>query len=83
VIFDAHTHVFPQSFIDGRDDLLRDEPVFAELYASPRARMATDVELLAVMDEDNIERAVIAGFAWADRGRCVAHNDALLESAAQ
>jgi predicted TIM-barrel fold metal-dependent hydrolase len=63
--------------------LLRDEPVFAELYASPRARMATDAELLAAMDEAGVERAVIAGFAWADVGRCEAHNDALLESVAR
>jgi predicted TIM-barrel fold metal-dependent hydrolase len=81
VIVDAHTHVFPPSFIDGRDDLLRDEPVFGELYASPRARMATDADLLAAMDEAGIERAVIAGFAWADVGRCVAHNDGLLDAA--
>jgi predicted TIM-barrel fold metal-dependent hydrolase len=81
VIFDAHTHVFPQAFIDERDDLVRDEPVFAELYASPRAPMATGAELLTAMDEAGVGRAVIAGFAWADVGRCIAHNDALLDAA--
>ncbi|MGE0541097.1 MAG: amidohydrolase family protein [Dehalococcoidia bacterium] len=83
MIFDAHTHVFPRSFIDERDRLARDEPVFAELYASPRARMATDAELSAAMDVAGVERAVIAGFAWADVRRCVAHNDALLDAAAR
>lgn len=83
MIIDAHTHVFPRAFIDERDGLVRDEPVFGELYASPRARMATDVDLLLAMDEAGVDRAVIAGFAWADAGRCVAHNDALLDAAAR
>lgn len=80
---DAHTHVFPASFIDGRDALLRVEPAFAELYASPGARMATDADLLRAMDEAGVDRAVVAGFAWVDTRRCVEHNDALLESAAR
>jgi predicted TIM-barrel fold metal-dependent hydrolase len=83
VIFDTHTHVFPRSFTDERDGLLRVEPIFAELYASPGARMATAAELLAAMDEAGVARAAIAGFAWADARRCVAHNDALLDAAAR
>jgi predicted TIM-barrel fold metal-dependent hydrolase len=83
VIVDAHMHVFPAAFIAERDALLRSEAAFAEVYASPRARLATDGELSRVMDEDGIDHAVIAGFAWTDTARCRAHNDALLAAAAK
>jgi predicted TIM-barrel fold metal-dependent hydrolase len=81
MIVDAHTHIFPESFIERRDGLLADEPAFAELYSSPRARMATAAEVIRAMDEAGVDRAVIAGFTWVDAGRCVEHNDALLETA--
>jgi len=82
VIVDAHTHIFPGGFIADRDALLREEPVFAELYASPRARMATAADLLRAMNEAGVDHAVVAGFAWRDPDRCRLHNDALLAAAA-
>jgi predicted TIM-barrel fold metal-dependent hydrolase len=83
VIVDAHTHIFPPAFLMERDTLLGEEVVFAELYASPRASMATADDLLDAMDEAGVECALIAGFAWTDFDRCRRHNDALLEAAAR
>lgn len=83
MIVDAHTHVFPAAFIAGRESLLRDEPVFAELYRSPGARMATADDLLAAMDEAGVDHAVVCGFAWRDAQRCRRHNDVLLDAAAR
>lgn len=80
MIVDAHTHIFPSSFVEERDRLCRVEPVFGELYGSPRARMATAEELLSTIDASGVDRAVVAGFAWADSGRCIEHNEALLEA---
>jgi predicted TIM-barrel fold metal-dependent hydrolase len=82
VIVDAHTHVFPPAMIERRADLLRLEPVFAELYANPRARMATAGDLLGAMAAAGVDASVIAGFAWSDPALCRQHNDYLLESAA-
>jgi predicted TIM-barrel fold metal-dependent hydrolase len=66
-----------------RDTLLGEEVVFAELYASPRASMATADDLLAAMDEAGVDCAAIAGFAWTDADRCRRHNDAMLDAAAR
>ena len=81
MIVDAHTHIFPASFIAARDTLLVDEPVFAELYTSPKARLAGVADLLKAMDEGTVDHAVIAGFAWRDADHCRRHNDALLDAA--
>ncbi|MGH2585240.1 MAG: amidohydrolase family protein [Dehalococcoidia bacterium] len=81
MIVDAHTHIFPASFIAERDALVVAEPVFATLYTSPKAAMATASDLLGAMDEAGVDRAAIAGFTWLDRDRCARHNDALLDAA--
>jgi predicted TIM-barrel fold metal-dependent hydrolase len=79
VIVDVHTHAFPAPFIAARDRLLHDEPVFAELYAGPKAAMATGAEIVRALDEAEVDRALVAGFAWTDADRCRHHNDALLD----
>jgi predicted TIM-barrel fold metal-dependent hydrolase len=82
VIVDAHTHIFPLAFRDRRAALCARDPLFAEMYAGPHARMATADELLAAMGEAGVEAAVVCGFAWRDPALCREHNDALLEAAA-
>jgi uncharacterized protein len=78
VIVDAHTHVFPPSFIAERNRLLAEEPVFADLYSSAKSKLATDDDLAWAMAEVEADAAVVAGFAWMDPGRCREHNDWLL-----
>jgi predicted TIM-barrel fold metal-dependent hydrolase len=78
VIVDAHTHIFPPDLIRGRDDLAVRDPAFAELYADPRAKLATAEDLLQAMDGAGVDRAVITGFAWRDPGICREHNEYLL-----
>jgi predicted TIM-barrel fold metal-dependent hydrolase len=82
VIIDFHTHIFPLQVRDGREDYLRRDPTFAEMYGSPRAKIATAEELLRSMDEAGVDVAVALGFAWRDQQDCVRHNDYLLEAAA-
>jgi len=82
VIVDAHTHAFPPSFVADRHRLLAVEPVFAELYSSARATMATDADVACAMAEAEVDAAVVAGFAWIDAGRCREHNDWLLAAGA-
>ena len=58
------------------------EPTFAELYADPKARLATADDLLTSMAAASIDAAVCLGFAWQDAALCREHNDYLLEVAA-
>ncbi len=82
MIVDAHTHVFPPQLIARREDLLRSEPAFAEMYANRRARMATIDDLRVAMDSAGVDAAVINGFAWRDPELCRRHNEYLLDAAA-
>lgn len=83
MIVDAHTHIFPDCLIAEREHLISSEPVFAELYASPRARMATAGDLLQEMAAASVDHAIVCGFTWLDLDRCRRHNDVLLDAAAR
>ena len=81
MIVDVHTHAFPPEWIADRARLAADDAGFAALYADPRARMATADDVLAAMDEAGVDRAVVAGFAWASPARCAEHAAYLLDAA--
>ena len=83
VIIDFHTHIFPPDVRDRRDDYARRDPAFAEMYADPKAKIATADDLLASMDAAGVGVCVALGFAWSDDGDIARHNDYLLESAAR
>jgi len=79
MIVDAHTHIFPPEVCAQRERYRERDAWFSLLYEDPRARLATVEDLLAVMDLDGVDRAVVCGFAWADEGLCREHNDYLLD----
>jgi hypothetical protein len=83
VIIDAHTHIFPPDVRHRREAYLERDAAFRELYASPKARVATAEELLASMAEAGIDRSVACGFAWSDAELCREHNEYLLEEASR
>lgn len=83
MIVDSHTHAFPPEFVADRDRLISREPAFAEMYADPKARMATIDDLLGSMKAARIDVSVALGFAWRDPATCRAHNDYLLAAAAE
>jgi uncharacterized protein len=82
MILDAHTHLFPPEIASNRDTYLAADPTFAELYASPEAKLASAEDLLRSMGEAQIDASIALGFAWADPDTCRLHNDYLLEAAA-
>ncbi len=82
MVVDCHTHIFPPQVRERREEYLRRDPTFAEMYSKADARLATAEELLASMDEAEVETSIVLGFAWSEHELCVEHNDYLLEAAA-
>jgi hypothetical protein len=80
LIIDAHVHIFPPDAAADRERLIRLDPYFAELYASPKAKLATAEDLIAAMDAAGVDVAVAAGFGWCDHGLCREHNAYLAEA---
>jgi predicted TIM-barrel fold metal-dependent hydrolase len=68
VIIDFHTHIFPPEFVRRREALSARDPWFAELYAHPRAKMATADNLFASMVADGVDVSVTFPFGWSDPG---------------
>ena len=76
---DAHVHIFPKEIRDNREKFFAGEPDFELLYASPKSRLVGSAELLVVMDEDGVDRAVVFGFPWRDAGISRLCNDYIIE----
>jgi predicted TIM-barrel fold metal-dependent hydrolase len=83
VIVDFHTHVFPPQVRDQRQEYLRRDATFCELYGDPKSKLASAEEVLASMDEADVNISVIMGFAWSEMELCRLTNDYLLEAAAR
>ena len=82
VIIDFHTHIFPPDVRDKRDEYSERDSTFGEMYADPKAKIATAEELLVSMDYAGVAVSVALGFAWREHELCVRHNDYLLEAVA-
>jgi len=81
VIVDFHIHVFPPQVREQREEYLRRDATFRELYSDPRSKLAGAEEVLASMDEAGIDISVIVGFAWGEIDLCRQTNDYILEAA--
>lgn len=75
---DIHTHCFPPEVIAQREAFCLRDAWFAELYANPRARMATAEDLIASMQSNNVTQSVTFGFGWRDPGLIRMHNEYIL-----
>jgi uncharacterized protein len=80
MILDGHTHIFPKEVNERREDFFGDEPAFRLLYDSPKSKMVGPEEMLAAMDEEGVEAAVILGFPWRQERLWRRHNDLILEA---
>lgn len=83
MIVDFHTHVAPPWLRERRSEYVDVDPCFSLLYADPKAKLATADELLASMDEAQIDVSVILNIGWHSHEMCVRTNDYVLESVAR
>jgi hypothetical protein len=83
MVVDFHTHIFPPQVREQRQDYLRRDSAFAQMYSSPKAQIATAEELLASMEAAEVDTSVVLGFAWSEQELCREHNEYLLEAAAR
>lgn len=79
VIIDFHTHVFSPELAARRDEYLRKDPCFGELYSNPRAKIATAEELIASMDKAGVDISVVLNFGWASQQLCTETNDYIMD----
>jgi len=83
MIIDFHTHVFPPWVRENREENVKRDPCFATLYSFPKAKMATAEEVIAAMDENEVDVSVICNIGWINQELCTETNDYILESAAR
>jgi predicted TIM-barrel fold metal-dependent hydrolase len=81
MMIDSHVHVFPDELAAGREKLKEHEPYFASIFVHPSAPMSDAAALLAMMESEGVEQAVVCAFPWRDAGRARAHNRYILEQA--
>ncbi len=83
MIIDFHTHVFSPQIKKNRNKYIDNDPCFAILYSKKDAKLATADELIASMDEAEIDISVIVNTGWTTHELCVETNDYILESVAR
>ncbi|HCP24400.1 MAG: amidohydrolase [SAR202 cluster bacterium] len=80
MVIDAHCHIMPPSFRDRRAEIAARDATFAELLSSPDARIASAEDLLAAMERDGVERAVVMGMGWTNYETAVEANDYIIQA---
>ncbi len=80
MIIDIHTHAFPQSIRAERDRFFAGEPAFQLLYESPKALLVGATDIVAMMDEQGVDKSVIFGFPWQNIETCRINNDYIIEA---
>jgi predicted TIM-barrel fold metal-dependent hydrolase len=56
------------------------DPCFAEIYSSPKAKLATAEDLITSMDKNNVDISVVLNYGWTIQEICVETNDYILEA---
>ena len=78
---DFHVHVTPPEISASWRKYAEKEPYFALLAQNPRNKYAAAEDVVAMLDESRLERAVVFGFGFKDMGLCRMVNDYVIEKA--
>lgn len=77
---DFHVHVTPPDIIKDWKKIAEKEPYFKLLSESPVNKFATTEDIITELDNSNVDKAVIFGFAFKDMGLCRYVNDYVADS---
>lgn len=80
MIIDIHSHIFPQAIRGQRQDCFDTEPAFKLLYGSPKSKMVGADQMVAMMDEQGVDKTVVFGFPWRTAETFKRHNDYILDA---
>jgi uncharacterized protein len=83
LIIDFHTHVFPESVRENREQYFPSESAFRLLYESPKSRLVGGDQTVSVMDAEGVDVSVIFGFPWRDLAIARENNDYVLDLVAR
>ncbi|WP_419658901.1 amidohydrolase 2 family protein [Desulfosarcina variabilis str. Montpellier] len=79
MIIDFHVHTFPAEIRDHRDRFFDDEPEFKLLYESPKSKLVSAADIVAMMDEQQVDMSVVFGFPWRNPETCKLNNDYVID----
>jgi hypothetical protein len=68
---------------DNRERYIGSDPLFARIYANPKARISDCENLIAKMDEEGVARAVVMNANWSSLWLVRETNDYILDSIAR
>ncbi len=66
MIIDFHIHLFPKKVREDRTDFCARDIGFASIYASAKAKIASDSDIIRYLDDSAIDKGVVFGFPWKD-----------------
>lgn len=79
MIIDFHVHTFPAEIRDHRDRFFDTEPEFKLLYESPKSKLVSAADIVAMMDDQAVNMSVVFGFPWRDPDTCRRNNDYVID----
>jgi len=80
---DSHVHITPPDIIANWKKFAEKEPYFSLLSQSKVNKFAATEDVIAALDKNGFERAVVFGFAFCDIGLCRYVNDYIIEKVNQ
>ena len=80
LVIDSHCHILPPSFRDRRAEIAKRDATFAALLSDPNARIASADDLLAAMDRDGVDQAVVMGMGWTHHQVAVEANEYIIQT---
>jgi uncharacterized protein len=80
MIIDFHVHTFPAEIRDHRERFFEGEPEFKLLYESPKSKLVSAENIVATMDEQEVDLSVVFGFPWRNPETCRLNNDYVIEA---
>ncbi len=75
MIIDCHVHLLPKKVRHDRTPFVQSDVAFGSLYSSPKAKLASESDIIEYMERSEIDKAVIFGFPWEDHRLVSENND--------